>query len=459
MLGDGTTPTPIPGPPPEEDGAGAIASAGGLHNYQLKLHAEYGPVVRFSLPGADGAVSVADPVLLEATAGIDKRPERLFEFLAPLQESGNLQTMPAGEHGPWRRIMLSVLAGRPSHEAHFARFGELTADLADRWAERAADGPVPLQRDLSELSLRMICRYALGDGLESEESAGRVVSAFEDVLTEYMARLYQADEPGTGGARRARAEEGLAYLRATVDRVLAAHREHGAGRRAGGRAGRSDMIAALAEADESPARIRDSVLMTMLAAHHTTGVAISWTLHLLARHPDVAERVGEEVDRVLGDRAVPDYGDLRELVHLDRALREAMRLYPPGPYGARETTEDLVLGEYSVPAGTTIFYPFWAVHMNPEYWPDPERFDPGRFTPEASAGRPRLAYIPFGIGPRGCEGAALAMVEAELVLAVLLKRFRFRPAPGRTVTPIERFVLWAAEDIHMDLTPREPARA
>ncbi|TDD96825.1 cytochrome P450 [Actinomadura rubrisoli] len=450
MRDNGMTPSPIPGPPAEGDGADAIVAAGGLHNYQLHLHAEYGPVVRFPLPGAGLAVSVADPVLLEATAKINKRPEELFEFLAPLQESGNLQTIPAHEHGPWRRVLLAVLAGRPSHEAHFARFTALTTEMADRWAGQAGAGPVALQKDLSELSLRMICEYALGSGLASAESAGRVVSAFEDVLIENLARLYQTDMPGTEEERRVRAEEALAYLRATVDRVLAAHREPGTGRQGG----RSDLIAALAEAGESPARIRDTVLMTMLAAHHTTGVAISWMLYLLAQHPDVAERVAAQVDEVLGERAVPEYGDLRKLTLLDRALKEAMRLYPPGPYGAREATEDLVLGEYAVSAGTTIFYPFWAVHMNPEYWPDPQVFDPDRFAPEASAGRPRLAYIPFGLGPRSCEGAALAMVEAELVLAVLLKRFRFRPAPGRTVTPVERFVLWAAEDIHMNLTSR-----
>jgi cytochrome P450 len=443
MRGNVGTPSQIPGPATENDGAAAIAAAGGLHDYQLKLHAEYGPVVRFPLPGADVAVSVADPVLLEATAKIDKRPEKLFEFLAPLQEAGNLQTIPADEHGPWRRVMLSVLAGRPSHEAHFAQFTALAAELADRWAQTA--GPVVLQRDLSELSLRMICHYALGSGLDEEGSAGRVVSAFETVLTEYMGR---AEGPG------AAAREALAYLRATVDEVLAAHRdraENPADDRADDRA---DLIAALAASGESPARIRDTVLMTMLAAHHTTGVAISWTLYLLATHPDVAERVAGEVDRVLGDRAAPDYGDLKELAHLDRALKEAMRLYPPGPYGAREATEDLVLGEYEVPAGTTIFYPFWAVHMNPEYWPDPHVFDPDRFTPEASAGRPRLAYIPFGLGPRSCEGSALAMVEAELVLAVLLKRFRFDLVPGQTIEPVERFVLWAADDIKMTLTPR-----
>lgn len=453
MRGDGSTQqAPIPGPPAGDDGVEAIVRAGGLHNYQLELHAEYGPVVRFPLPGADLAVSVADPVLLEATAEINKRPEKLFEFLAPLQESGNLQTIPADEHGPWRRVMLSVLAGRPSHEAHFARFAALTTSMADRWA--AAEGTVATQKDLSELSLRMICQYALGSGLESEESAGRVVSAFEDVLTEYMARLYQVEMPGTEEERRVRAEEALAYLRATVDQVLAAHRERGTAERAE----RSDMIAALAGAGEAPARIRDTVLMTMLAAHHTTGVAISWTLYLLARHPDAAERVTAELDRVLGDRPVPEYGDLKELTYLDMVLREAMRLYPPGPYGAREATEEITLGEYTVPAGTTIFYPFWAVHMNPEHWSDPQTFDPERFTPEASAERHRLAYIPFGIGPRSCEGATLAMIEAELVLATLLKRFRFDLAPGQTITPIERFVLWAAEDIRMNLTAREPTK-
>ncbi|TDC55736.1 cytochrome P450 [Actinomadura sp. KC345] len=439
MPTDGSTFSQIPGPPVQGDGAEAIAAAGGLHNYQLRLHAEYGPLVRFPMPGADAAVSVADPVLLEATAKINKRPEKLFEFLAPLQESGNLQTIPADEHGPWRRVMLSVLAGRPSHEAHFARFAALTTELADRWA--AQDGPITLQQDLSELSLRMICQYALGSGLDSAGSAGRVVSAFETVLTEFMT----PEGPG-----RDRADEALAFLRATVDEVLAAHRERGAVEQAD----RSDLIAALAAAGESPARIRDTVLMTMLAAHHTTGVAISWTLYLLAEHPDAADRVAKELDDVLGDRAVPEYGDLKRLTYLDMVLRESMRLYPPGPYGAREATEDVVLGDYTVPAGTTIFYPFWAVHMNPDHWPDPHTFDPERFTPEASAKRPRLAYIPFGIGPRSCEGAVLATVEAELVLATLLKRFRLDLPPGQTVAPIERFVLWAAEDIQMNLTPR-----
>ncbi|MFI6472789.1 cytochrome P450 [Streptomyces sp. NPDC050516] len=435
----------IPGPEPRtDDGVGAIAAAGGLHNYQRWLHAEYGPVVRFQLPGAQTAVSVADPVLLEATAHIDKRPERLFEFLAQLFEAGNLQVLPADEHTPLRRLLLSVLAGRPSHERHFARFTELTTALADRWAERADHEPVALQKDLTALTLRMICEYALGGDVEDPDA---VIAAFEEVLTEYLERLYEVPAPDVGEKRAKRATEALTYLRATVDRIVAAHES-------GGGTDRSDLIGALVEAGERPARIRDTVMMSLLAAHHTTGVAVSWTLHLLGGHPEVADRVTDELERVLGDRAAPEYADLRRLTHLDMVLKESMRLYPPGPYGARETTEAVVLGEYEIPAGATVFYPFWAVHMNPDYWPEPEKFVPERFTPQEVAKRPRLAYIPFGLGPRSCEGAGLAVVEAQLVLAVLLKRFRFRPVPGHDVTPIERFVLWAADDIRMTVSPR-----
>ncbi|MEU5429601.1 cytochrome P450 [Streptomyces olivoreticuli] len=435
----------IPGPEPRVDGGvGAVAAAGGLHNYQLRLHAEYGPVVQFQLPGTETAVSVADPVLLEATAHIDKRPERLFEFLAPLCEAGNVQVMAVDEHTPWRLLLLSVLAGRPSHERHFAQFTALTTALADRWAGQAGREPVALQKDLTALTLRMICEYALGGDATDPD---RVVAAFEEVLTESLGRLYQVPVPGTQEECAERAAESLAYLRAMVDRVVAAHRS-------GSRTDKSDLIGALVDAGERPARIRDTVMVTMLAAHHTTGVAVSWTLHLLGRHPEAAERVADELDRVLGDRAAPEYADLRRLTYLEMALKESMRLYPPGPYGARETTEALALGDYEIPAGVTVFYPFWAVHMNPDHWPEPEKFVPERFTPQEAAKRPRLAYIPFGIGPRSCEGAGLAMIKAELVLAVLLKRFRFRPAPGHEVRPVERFVLWAADDIRMIVSPR-----
>ncbi len=247
----------IPGPDHEEDGGlRAVAAAGGLHRYPLRLHDTYGPVVRFQLPGVGEAVSVADPVLLEATAHIDKRPAKLFAFLDPLCEAGNLQVLPADEHTPWRRLLLSVLAGRPAHERHFARFTDLATELADRWAAHAGDEPLELQKELTALSLRMICEFALG-GADAGTDADRVVTAFEEVLTEHLGRLYQVPRADPRSAQRA--DAALARLRATVDRVVAAHRPDG-------RTGRSDLIGALVEAGQSPARIRDTVMVTLLAA-------------------------------------------------------------------------------------------------------------------------------------------------------------------------------------------------
>lgn len=424
----------IPGPPPSAagDNLDDIAAAGGLHTFQLALHRDYGDVAEFRLPGSR-LVSVADPLLLERVARVNKRPEKLFEFLSPLFETGNLQVMPAEEHTPWRRVVLSALAGRRSHEAHYDAFARLATDLADRWAA-AAPGPVALQKELSRLSLRMICQYALGMDMDSGDLAERVVGAFEEVLSEYLGKLYGLPY------QEGRAEEGLAFLRSAVDTVLAERRP----------SDRPDLITLLAEAGEPPARVRDSVLSMMLAAHHTTGVAISWTLYLLASHPEAVARIRAEL---AGVPDVPGYADLASLRELDLALKESMRRYPPGPYGARETTEPLELDGHELPAGTTIFVPIWAIHMNPRIWPDPSRFDPSRFDPSQVAGRPRLAYLPFGFGPRSCEGASLATLEAQLVLAVLLKRFTFTPVEDHPVVPVERFVLWAEHDIRMTISP------
>jgi cytochrome P450 len=427
---------PGPAPSPPNGNLADIAAAGGLHTFQLELHERYGPVARFDLPGTR-VVSVADPELLAATSRINQRPEELFAFLSPLFEAGNLQTIDEREHVPWRRLLLSALGNHRSHEAHFGAFTRMTMELADRWA--ADGGNVALQEDLSELSLRLICEFALGSELGS---ARETSAAFRELILEYMGRQYDLPSELPEQERAARAEQALAYVRETITRILAA--QQGAG-----------LVSMLADSDWAPARIRDTAFVVVMAGYHTSGVAVSWALHLLAEHPEVARRLRDELDRVLGDRPAPTYDELRSLDYLERVVKEAMRRYPPGPYAARELTEDLVLGDHVVPAGTTLMYPIWAVHLNPAHWPDPERFDPDRFTAAAAEGRPKFAFIPFGFGPRSCEGAALAMVEVKLVLAVMVKRFEFTPVPGHVVTPIERFVLWARDDIRMSLRVRD----
>jgi cytochrome P450 len=110
-----------------------------------------------------------------------------------------------------------------------------------------------------------------------------------------------------------------------------------------------------------------------------------------------------------------------------------MRLYPPAYVVGRQTLEDYELCGYSIPVGSTLLMSQYVMHRNPRYFPDPERFDPDRWTPEAEARRPRFSYFPFGGGPRVCIGEPFAWTEGILVLAALAQSWQARLLPGQTV--------------------------
>jgi cytochrome P450 len=204
-----------------------------------------------------------------------------------------------------------------------------------------------------------------------------------------------------------------------------------------------DLLALLMEArdEETGAamddrQLRDEVITLFLAGHETTANALSWALYLLATHPDVEERLRAELDEVLdagGGPRVPTLEDLPRLTYTKTVVDETLRLYPPAWITNRQAiADDEILG-HRIWAGSYVTLSPYVLHRHPGYWDRPEEFDPGRFTPERSAGRPRFAYFPFGGGPRQCIGQSMALVEAQLVLATVLGRYRLRPASDRPV--------------------------
>jgi cytochrome P450 len=169
-------------------------------------------------------------------------------------------------------------------------------------------------------------------------------------------------------------------------------------------------------------------------------VCIAWTGHLLAQHPEAQERLhAEATAAVAGD--VPTLEELEALPFARRVIQESLRLYPPAWGIGREAHGGSELGGRAVPKGAAVFVSPWAMHRDPRFWDAPERFDPDRFLPERSAGRPRYAWFPFGGGARRCIGDAFAMQELVMVLGALAKRFRLTPVPGRTVVPHPLFTL------------------
>ena len=179
-------------------------------------------------------------------------------------------------------------------------------------------------------------------------------------------------------------------------------------------------------------QIRDEVVTLMLAGHETSAMALSWTLYLLATHPDVEERLCEHLEANLHG-APAETEDLARLSYLKQVVQEAMRLYPPVWGYVRRAERETELGGYVLPANAWVGVVTYALHRHPEFWPDPERFDPDRFEPDRVRDRDFFAYLPFAAGPRTCIGAGMAMLEIQLILAQLVPRFRIRVVPDHPI--------------------------
>lgn len=182
----------------------------------------------------------------------------------------------------------------------------------------------------------------------------------------------------------------------------------------------------------SDQQARDEVVTIFFAGHETTAATLSWAFYLLSQHPEVEERVRLELQSVLNGRA-PTFTDLSKLIYMQQVINEVLRLYPAAYLFAREAIVDDVLDGYLIPANTLIFISPFVGHRDPKYWPDPERFDPDRFTPEQVASRPRHVYYPFGEGPHTCIGNNFALMEMQLILAMALQRFRLRLIPNHPI--------------------------
>jgi cytochrome P450 len=182
------------------------------------------------------------------------------------------------------------------------------------------------------------------------------------------------------------------------------------------------------ETDLTDDLIRDQLLTLLIAGHDTSTALLAWSLYLLGSHPEVLARARVEVDEVTHGEP-PGAEHLPRLIYLGQVIDETLRLYPPIHTGNRVARKDLEFGGYCIPAGARLIYSIYATHHDERNWPDPERFDPGRFNPGVKI-QP-YSYLPFGGGPRNCIGAGFAGIEARVILARLIQTFDIRLVGGR----------------------------
>lgn len=359
----------------------------------------------------------------------------------------------------WRRQRR--LAQPAFHRERVAAYGEVMVESAERMVATWRDGEArDVHRYMMRLTLEIVAKTLFGVPLQPAEfeEIGGALAVIVERFTGRGGVFFQIPEriPTPGNLRFKRA---LATLDALIYGIIQGRRVNGEanGEEADDRGDLLSML--LAARDEETGegmgdkQLRDEVMTIFLAGHETTANALSWTWRLLARHPDIENRLHDELEEVLAGR-LPAIGDLSRLKYTDAILKESLRLYPPAWAFGREAVENCEIGGYHVPAGTQLLMSQWVMHRDPRYYEDPLEFRPERWLDGSTNMLPKYAYFPFGGGPRLCIGQSFAKMEAILLLTTIARGFRLRTAPGERVTPQPSITLRPENGMWMVLQKR-----
>ena len=202
-------------------------------------------------------------------------------------------------------------------------------------------------------------------------------------------------------------------------------------------------------------QVHDEVMTFIFGGHETVSSGLTWTFYLLSKHPVVARRLRQELNRVLGGRT-PTMADIPQLPYLTMVIEESMRLYPPVWLISRTPIADDEIGGYHIPAGSMVLVSKYVVHRHPDFWDNPDGFDPERFTPERGKLLPPNAFLPFGTGSRTCIGKHFALMMGPLLLATLAQRVTFHLLPGQHIAadPVRHLTLRPKGEVKVTVARR-----
>jgi cytochrome P450 len=327
------------------------------------------------------------------------------------------------------------LAQPAFHRQRIAAYGEVISRQTDVTTKGWKDGETrDLRDDMLLLALRIVGKTLFDTDVEQDvHKIAAAVDSFQGFLPlaflPFSNAIQKLPIPAMKKIRRGRLE-----LDELIYRMISERRADPGDR--------GDLLSMLLESEGveegeakasrmSDQQVRDECLTVLLAGHETTANALSFALWLLARHPEEQEALAEECRTVLCGRP-PTAGDYAQLGRAERVFAEALRLYPPVWVTARTAAENYEYRGMTIAKGTVLIASQYAVHRDPRWWDRPEVFDPQRFTAEAKAARPKLAYFPFGAGNRQCIGEGLAWMEGTLALAAMMQRWKVLPSVDNT---------------------------
>lgn len=293
---------------------------------------------------------------------------------------------------------------------------------------RQSGGRAELVKEMLTATFDVICDVALSgrEHFDSETFAKAITQYFQIAgrasLLDFLGFPEWFPRPG-----ELMAGSSVRTMHSMVAAAIEARRNHATGKA-------DDLLDYMLAAEDpetkqrmSPQDLIHNMQFFIVAGHETTALALSWALYLLANSPEHQDRARAEVRAQLGGR-IAAAGDLAAMPFIQQVLEEAMRLYPPVGLLARNVLADDELCGRAMKPNDILFLPIWALHRHELLWDRPEMFDPDRFNSETGPKRDKYQYLPFGAGPRVCVGANFAMMQAGIILASLIQRFRFRPS-------------------------------
>jgi cytochrome P450 len=358
-----------------------------------------------------------------------------------------------------RRRMMEKAFGQAGLRRVFPLMRDAVADGIARLSLAARDGIVPVDFEMAHVTADIIFRTVFSRPLTRAE-ATNIYDAFAQFQKEMIrygnrATIRMPKVFSFFTLRRARLA--ARQIRGHLDPLIKARMEAVT---RGEPRGEQDILATLIAVEDPESRTRfsyeelcEEVATLMLAGHETSSSTLAWALYLLANAPDIQERAAAEVSSVAGGRLV-EFQDIKRLGLVRNIFREALRLYPPVPFMARDIASPEVMRGHKLVSGSTVYLSPWILHRSEKNWENPASFDPDRFDRPETVEAQRSAYLPFSMGPRVCLGAAFAMQESTLILAELIRRFRFDPVQGCNPIPRMRLSLRADREIRLKISER-----
>ncbi len=365
-------------------------------------------------------------VLVEHAYDFDKGD---FQHKAFRPTLGNGLFISEGDYHRQQRKLMAPSFQPRNIIAYAAAMVAYSEQIQSEWKDGAI---IDIGHEMTRLTMSIVGKVLFdADVFTEADELGAAMNTILEHINHTLSKLFPIPF-NWPTLRNFRAKRAITVLRSRIQQMIDERRASAEER--------NDFLSILLNAQEEDGshmtneQIADEALILFAAGHETTATALTWVWYVLAIHPDIHEKLGQELDTVLQGRT-PTYADLAQLPYTLQVFKETMRLYPPAYSFVRVALRDHKIAGYPIRKGETVIMSPYTMHRKAMYFPDPEKFDPERFTPENEKKLPRMAYMPFGAGPRICIGNHFALMEGQLLLATLAQRVTFELMPGQQVIP------------------------